>query len=78
MAELVYAADLKSVALWACGFESHFGYHTQEIRMERVIAEALDNIDRISDLTNDDKAKIIADELKRVLAEQLIQQLSHL
>jgi hypothetical protein len=46
--------------------------------MERVIAEALDNIDRISDLTNEDKAKIIADELKRVLAEQLITQLSHL
>jgi|TARA_R110000737_G_scaffold347264_2_gene378477 hypothetical protein len=46
--------------------------------MENVIAEALDNIDRISDLTNEDKARIIADELKRVLAEQLINQLSHL
>ena len=46
--------------------------------MERVIAEALDNIDRITDLTNDEKAKIIAAELKRVLANQLIEQLSYL
>ena len=46
--------------------------------MERVIAETLDNIDRVNDLTNDDKARIIADELKRVLAQQLIEQLSHL
>lgn len=78
MAELVYAADLKSVALWACGFESHLSYQTQEIIVERIIAEVLDNIDRVSDLTNDDKAKIIADELKRVLANQLIEQLSYL
>ena len=53
-------------------------FYYRRIKMERVIAEALDNIDRISDLTNEDKAKIIADELKRVLAEQLITQLSHL
>jgi len=46
--------------------------------MERVIAEALDNIDRINGLDNEDKAKIIADELKRVLANQLIEQLSYL
>lgn len=46
--------------------------------MERVIAETLDNIDRVNDLTNDDKARIIADELKRVLAQQLIEQLSYL
>jgi hypothetical protein len=78
VAELAYAADLKSVALWACGFESHLSYQSQEITMERVIAEALDNIDRITDLTNDEKAKIIADELKRVLANQLIEQLSYL
>tara|TARA_R100001163_G_scaffold62616_1_gene53567 strand:+ start:507 stop:731 length:225 start_codon:yes stop_codon:yes gene_type:complete len=53
-------------------------FHYRRIKMERVIAEALDNIDRITDLTNDEKAKIIADELKRVLANQLIEQLSYL
>ena len=27
VAELVYAADLKSVALWACGFDSRHRHH---------------------------------------------------
>ena len=58
----------------ACAAKIHY----RRIKMERVIAEDLDNIDRITDLTNDEKAKIIADELKRVLANQLIEQLSYL
>lgn len=49
------------------------------VKMEQVIVEALENIDRIDDsLSNEEKARLIAEELKRAIAKQLTSQLDYL
>ena len=82
MAELAYAADLKSVAQRACGFESHLGYQSFKRRneMEQIILNSLERAeDQLENFTTkEDLARYIADELKRAIAEQLMEQLNHL